>query len=113
MPIYGGPIDSAILHIRSEHKWPQRLQFDTAMPARLPPSSPAVAAMPIQDPKLDALAQARPPEKQVTEKPATKSKPHVAARRRRRGPAEANQFAVNPGPSNWTLNWQQGRGSWY
>jgi len=112
LPIYGAPIDSATLHIRSEHKWPQRLQFDTSMPAILPPSPPTVAAMPIQDPKLDALAEVRPPEKQVAEKPAAKSKSRVATRHRRRGPAEGGQFAVNPPPSNWTLNWQQ-RGSWY
>jgi hypothetical protein len=113
MPIYGGPIDSAILHIRSEHKWPQRLQFDTSTPATLPPSPPVVAAMPTRDPKLDALAQARPSEKQVTEKPPLTSKPHVATKRRHRGPAEGGQFAAYPAPSNWTLNWQQARGSWY
>jgi len=112
LPIYGGPIDSAILHIRSEHKWPQRLQFDTSTPAILPPSPPAIAAMPTEDSKLNALAEARMPEKQVTEKPVTaKPKSHVATRRRHRGPAEAAQFAINPAPSNWTLSWQQR--SWY
>jgi hypothetical protein len=112
MPIFGGPIDSAILHIRSEHKWPQPLQFDTATPAVLPPSRPAVAAMPVQDAKLDALAQVKPPEQPVTEKPAAaKPKSHVATRRRHRGPLEAGQFAVNPAPSNWTFSWQQRR--WY
>jgi hypothetical protein len=110
MPVYGGPIDSAVLRIRSEHKWPQRLQFDTAVPAILPPSPPAVAAMPSEDSKLDALAQVRAPEKQATEK-AAKPKSRVATKRRRRAPPEAPLFAVNPPPSNWTLSWQQR--SWY
>jgi hypothetical protein len=111
MPIYGRPIDSAILHIRSEQKWPQRLQFDTSMPTILP-SPPAVAAMPIQDSRLDALAEVKPPDKQVMEKPATaKPKSRIATRHRRRAPAEATQFAINPAPSNWTLSWQQR--SWY
>lgn len=110
MQSYGAPIDASILHIRSEHKWPQRLQFDTSMPAMPPPSS-AVAAMPTRDPKLDALAQAMPPERQVAENPPAKSKSRVATRRRHRGPAETGQFAVNPASSNWTLNWQQT--SWY
>jgi hypothetical protein len=110
MSIYGEPIDSAVLHIRSEHKWPQRLQFDTTAPAMLPPSPPAVAAIPSEDSKLDALAQARAPEKQATEKPA-KPKSRVATKHRRRAPPEAPLFAVNPPPSNWTLSWQQR--SWY
>jgi hypothetical protein len=107
MSDYGTPIDEAILHVRSEHKWPQRLQFDTTTHAILPPAPPIAAAMPTEDPKLGALAESRPPETQVMEKQVTaKPKSHVATRSRRRAPAEVTQFAVNPAPSPWTLNWQ-------
>jgi hypothetical protein len=109
---YGAPIDEAILRVRSEHKWPQRLQFDTTLPAMLPRAPSIEAAVPPEDPKLSALAEARPPETQVMEKlVAAKPKSHVATRSRRRAPAEVTQFAVNPAPSPWTLNWQQR--SWY
>jgi hypothetical protein len=112
MSNYGAPIDEAILRVRSAHKWPQRLQFDTTTPAILPPAHPIVAARPTEDPKPSALAEARPPEtlvmgKQVTAKP----KSHVATRSRRRAPMEVTQSAVNASPSAWTLNWQQR--SWY
>jgi hypothetical protein len=99
---YGGPIDAAVIHIRSEHKWPQRLQFDTAAPAVLPPSPPVVAAMaeapkPAEDPKLGARAELRAPEKQAVAKP----RPRVAARRRYVVPSEGTRLAVNPWPASW------------
>ena len=101
MTSYGAPMDEAILHIRSEHKWPQRLQFDTTAPAMLPTSSPIGAAMPAEDPKLNTLAEARPPETQVIAKP----RPHVATRHRNRAPAETTRFAVNPAPSSLPQDW--------
>jgi hypothetical protein len=112
MSDYGAPIDETILHVRSEHKWPQRLQFDTTVPAMPPPAPAVVAAMPTEDPKLGALAEARLPEMQMVEKQVTaKPTSHVATKSKRRTPAEVTQFAVNPAPSPWTLNWQQR--SWY
>jgi hypothetical protein len=112
MSDYGAPIDEATLHVRFEHKWPQRLQFDTTTHAILPPAPPIVAAMPTEGPKLSALAEERSPETQVMEKQVTaKPKSHVVTRSRRRAPTEVTQFAVNPAPSPWTLNWQQR--SWY
>jgi hypothetical protein len=106
LPIYGAPIDGTTLHIRSEQKWPQRLQFDTAVPAMLPPSPSVVAAKAIEDPKLaedpklNALAEARPPEAQAT----VKSKSHVAMRHRHRK-SPGLRFAVGPTPPTWPPSW--------
>ena len=103
MQSYGAPIDGSLLHIRSEHKWPERLEFGTATPAILPPSPPAVADTAVsEDPKLEALAEVRPPEKQQV---VVKPKPRVATRRRNRKPSEALHFAVNPTPPMWTQSW--------
>jgi hypothetical protein len=107
MASYGGPIDSATLHVRSEHKWPERMQFDTASPSRLPPSSPSVADAAIEDPKLEeAHAEIRPPEKPAVAKP----KPRVQASHRHRQPQGQPQdgvrFAVNPSPQwGWGSSW--------
>jgi hypothetical protein len=105
MQSYGSPINGAILHIRSEHRWPERLQFDTAAPSILPPSPAVAAATASEDPKLEAFAEVRPaekpPEKQVVVKPKT----HVASRHRNRKSPEPLHFAVNPTPSTWPPSW--------
>jgi hypothetical protein len=104
MQSYGSPIDGAILHIQSETKWPQRLQFDTAAPAILPPSPAVAVATASEDPKLDAFAEARPPEKQPEKQVVVKPKTRVATRHRRQLP-EPLHFAVNPTPSTWPPSW--------
>jgi hypothetical protein len=102
MASFGGRIDSATLRVRSEHKWPERMQFDTAAPSRLPPSPPSVAETASEDPKLEAHAEIRSPEKPAVAKP----KPRVQASRRHRQPQGQPQdgvrFAVNPSPQ-WGL----------
>jgi hypothetical protein len=106
MASFGGPIDSAGLRVRSEHKWPERMQFDTSAPAMLPPSPPSVVETTIEDPKLEAHAEIRPPEKPAVAKP----KPRVQASRRHRQPQGQPQdgvrFAVNPSPQwGWGSSW--------
>jgi hypothetical protein len=96
MANYGEPIDPAMVHVRSAHKWPERMQFDTAAPAMLPPSPPTVAEAPTEDPKLEAHAEIKPPEKPVVSKP----KPRVQVSRKRRQP-DTVRFAVNPSPQGW------------
>jgi hypothetical protein len=108
MASFGGPVDSASLRVRSDHKWPERMQFDTEAPSRLPPSPPSVAETtsvaetPIEDPKLEAHAEIRPPEKPAVAKP----KPRVQASRRHRQPQDGVRFAVNPSPQwGWGSSW--------
>jgi hypothetical protein len=102
MASYGEPIDSPTLRVRSAHKWPERMQFDTAAPSRLPPSPPSVAETTIEDPKLEAHAEIRPPEKPAVAKP----KPRVQASRRHRQPQDGVRFAVNPSPQwGWGSSW--------
>ena len=108
MASFGEPVDSAMIHVRSQHKWPQRLQFDTSAPSMLAPSPPVVAATapmdpePAPNPKLNAMAEAKSSEKPAAAKP----KPRVAMRHRYRPPPlQPRQFAVNPWPSAWAQNW--------
>ena len=44
MPSYGAPIDETIVRIRSEHKWPQKVELDTTMP-KVVPSSPVATGI--------------------------------------------------------------------
>lgn len=106
MPSYGSPVDKTILRIRSEHKWPQRVQFDTATPINVAPSvtaaqivTPPTVMRPHERPALSAFAKAESPQKQVA-----KRKP---ARARYKNPAHDGPvlFAVNPTPQGWPAGW--------
>jgi hypothetical protein len=105
MSSYGTPIDEAIVRIRSEHKWPQKVELDTATPIIVPQSLRAeetaeTAIPPANKPALNALAQANPPQKQVV-----KRKPPAHARYRSPNNGGGLRFAVNPMPSAWSIAW--------
>jgi hypothetical protein len=105
MQSYGAPIDAAMVHVRSQQKWPERLQFDTAAPVILPPSPAVAAATASEDPKLEAFAEARLPEKPPEKQVAVKPKTRVAGRHRSRKSSDSLRFAVNPSPATWPPSW--------
>lgn len=43
MARYGTPIDEAILRIRSDHKWPKKVVFDTSIPTIVAPAAPPLS----------------------------------------------------------------------
>jgi hypothetical protein len=103
MSSYGTPIDEAIVRIRSEHKWPQKVELDTATPIIVPQSLRAeetaeTAIPPANESALNALAQANLPQKQ-------KRKPPAHARYRSPNNGDGLRFAVNPMPSAWPIAW--------
>ena len=112
MPSYGSPIDEAILRIRSEHKWPQKVVLDTKTPIIAAPSLPATdraesvkplsATPPSDKPVLTAFAQASPPQKPV-------AKRNSSARARYRNPSRDGPIlflsAVNPMQRAWPVGW--------
>ena len=101
MASYGTPIDEAILRIHSDRKWPSKVVIDTSIPTIIPPAAAAtVAATPPPSPALNALAQARPPERQAVEKPKARVR-HTRISRRE----VPMRFAVNPTPPAWPPGW--------
>jgi len=93
-------IDRSTLRIRSEHKWPQKIEFDTAMQPFIAPSAPAVAmtaettaAAHPDKPPLDALAQAKPSEPAI-------AKPKPRLRTARRTPRSAPRIVVAANPAS-------------
>jgi hypothetical protein len=93
-------VDKSTLRIRSERKWPQKIEFDTAMDPFIAPSAPRIAtalpAMQPEKPPLDALAQAKPAEPQIT-------KPKPRTRTARRAPRVV--VAANPTGPAWSFGW--------
>jgi hypothetical protein len=107
IPNYGPPLDEKTVRIRSEHKWPGKVELDTTIPMIVPPSTPTAEAAtadaaipPPPKPASNALAQVSPPQKQV-------AKRRPAARARYRNPNGAGElrFAVNPMPPAWSTGW--------
>jgi hypothetical protein len=102
MARYGTPIDEAIVRIRSDHKWPKKVVFDTSIPTIVSPAAPApvvattTAPSPAQGPALNALAEARPAEPQLVEK--HKQRVRNTRISRREAPM---RFAVDPTPPVW------------
>ena len=108
MASYGPPVDETIVRIRSEHKWPQKVELDTRAPNFVPPSSAPVAETAIAEAAIppapkqepDALSRANPPQKHVARR---KSVAH-ARYRNPHGFGEL-RFAVNPQPPGWPTGW--------
>jgi hypothetical protein len=105
MSSYGSPIDETILRIRSEHKWPRKVELDTTTPIIVSPSprTEDIAEAPIPSlprPALNALAQANPPQREIAKRKAT-------ARFKYKNPDSDGQlrFAVNPSPAAWPAGW--------
>jgi hypothetical protein len=97
-------IDKSTLRIRSERKWPQKIEFDTAMQPFIAPSAPrvaiALAAVQPAKPPLEALTQVKPAEPQIT-------KPKPRTRTARRAPRSAPPIVVaaNPTAPAWSFGW--------
>lgn len=100
-------LDKEILRIRSAQKWPQKIDFDTNIPAIVPPpalaasvppapTSPFKAADASNKSVLNAHAEAKPLQPQ---KP-----PRKVARHRTYGPAP-QQFGPYPVASAWSPWW--------
>ena len=97
-------IDRTTLHILSDQKWPERIQFDTsatmpAPPARAPDMLAAAPPPPGPRSARDAFAQVQPEQR----KAAARRK--VAAHRRRYEPQAPLRFAVNPTPQPFAFGW--------
>ena len=106
-------IATAAIRIKSERKWPERIQFDTSQPTIVPPAGEAlpVVARPAGKPSLEALAQLNP-DARLTAIPhrALKMKRRLARTGRSNRVAEApvaNRFARQDA-AGWANNWQAG-----
>jgi len=108
LPSQETEVDKSTVRIRSERRWPQKIEFDTAMhpfiapsaPPALASAAPPAAAAPQEKPALDALAQAKSPELDIT-------KPKSKVRTARRAPRSAPRVVVaaNPATPGWSFGW--------
>ncbi len=69
--------DKSTIRIGSEHRWPEKIVFDTSSPTIVPPAQVVVA--PVVNQPREAFAQYEPRSLELS-KPAVKAKRHVAKR---------------------------------
>jgi hypothetical protein len=54
-------VDKSIIRIKSAHKWPEAIVFDTSLPTIVPPPLPVLAKAPVINQPREALAQLNSP----------------------------------------------------
>jgi len=54
-------VDKSIIRIKSAHKWPEAIVFDTSLPTIIPPPLPVLAKAPVINQPREALAQLNSP----------------------------------------------------
>ena len=70
------PIENPTLRIRSDHKWPERVVYDTSLPTIVPPKV-EIAAAAVPAPAAEMSAKARVRESFAQFKPADDLKPEA------------------------------------
>ena len=91
-------VDRPVIHLRSGHKWPSAVVFDTTQPTIVPPPvTVAEQVPPVARPPLEALAMVQPKEPSPVIAAAPAAAPKRVVRRarvarRRRGPASRRQL---------------------
>ena len=94
-------VDKSIIRIKSAHKWPEAIVFDTSLPTIVPPPLPVLAKAPVINQPREALAQLNSPMTKATEYPGpvrAKRKVATQARPTRIAAYPATQEAL---PAGW------------
>ena len=72
----GSPVEKATLRIRSDHKWPEPVVYDTSLPT-IVPSKVEIAAAAVPEPAAEISAKSRVRESFAQFKPAEEPKPEA------------------------------------
>ena len=57
--IAAAPSENSSLRIRSDHKWPERVVYDTSLPTIVPPKAEIVAMVPVPAEEISAKSRVR------------------------------------------------------
>jgi hypothetical protein len=94
-------VDKSIIRIKSAHKWPEPIVFDTSLPTVVPPPLPVLAKAPAINQPREALAQLNSPLPKASEYRApVRVKRKVAAQTR---PTRTAAYRAPPEalPAGW------------
>ena len=67
--VTSGEANKPIIGIKSDHKWPERIAFDTSAPTIAAQTPPVVADTPVTHPPREAFAHLGAPVPEVSETP--------------------------------------------
>ena len=82
-------VDKSIIRIKSAHKWPEAIVFDTSLPTIVPPPLPVLTKAPVINQPREAFAQLNSPLPKVSEYSGP-----VRAKRKVATQARATQIAA-------------------
>jgi hypothetical protein len=94
-------VDKSIIRIKSAHKWPELIVFDTSLPTIVPPPQPVVANAPIINEPREALAQLNSPLPEASEYRAPVRIKHKVAKQARPTRMAAYRAPPEAMPAGW------------
>jgi hypothetical protein len=94
-------VDKSIIRIKSAHKWPEAIVFDTSLPTGVPPPLPDLAKAPVINQPREALAQLNSPLPKASEYRAPVSAKRKVAKQAQ--PTRTATYRASPEamPAGW------------
>jgi len=94
-------VDKSIIRIKSAHRWPERVVYDTTLPTIVPPPSPRSAELAAITQPQDAVAQSIAPLPPIANYPAAAKTKRMAVRKPSPTRMAAYPATPEPLPAGW------------
>ena len=94
-------VDKSIIRIKSAHRWPEKIVYDTSLPTIVPQASPTSAELPMLKQPRDSIAQLIAPLPPLTKSPAQTKTKRIAVRKPSPTRMAAYPATSDPLPAGW------------
>jgi hypothetical protein len=94
-------VDKSIIRIKSAHRWPEKVVYDTSLPTIVPPASPASAELPALRQPRDSIAQLIAPLPPIAKYPSQAKTKRMAVRKVPPTRMAAYPAMSEPLPAGW------------
>jgi hypothetical protein len=94
-------VDKSIIRIKSAHRWPEKIVYDTSLPTIVPQASPASAELAALKQPRDSIAQLIAPLPPIAKYPAQAKARRMAVRKPAPTRMAAYPATSEPLPAGW------------